>query len=363
MLFGLFLFFSFFQVLLWGIVFARLAFWRPALAYPEQPPVSLIVCARNELPNLQKHLPLWLEQDYPDFELLLVDDGSSDGTQDFLARYRHPSLRVLRVEDKPAGLQGKKYALAKGIEAARHDWLLLTDADCRPASSRWMALMQAARKEATNLVLGYGPYETAPRRDLSWMIDYETSYAATQYLSLALWNYPYMGVGRNLMYHRLLYDQVKGFSSHQDLASGDDDLLVSAAAEGKRTSICLRSNAFCYSAPPQSWRAWQQQKKRHLSTSARYTWGQKTLLASIALSHFGFYLSFFVGISLNFAELQWWACFLLRTFVYILVYRKVLDQLQETTLKPWIWAIDVAFLLYYALMAPYLFMRAKTQWK
>lgn len=364
MLFGIFAFFTLLQVLLWAVLFGRLARWSPRPAYAAQPPVSLIVCARNERSNLEQHLPLWLEQDYPDFELLLVDDGSTDGTASFLAQYSHPRLRVLTISDKPAALQGKKYALSKGIEAARHDWLLLTDADCRPASANWMAEMQAARRSpATNLVLGYGPYEAAPDKLLSLMVDYETSYAATQYLSLALWGLPYMGVGRNLMYHRLLYTQAQGFTHHEGIASGDDDLLISAAAEGKRTEICLSPSAFCYSKPPQSWGDWYRQKQRHLSTSGRYKTWQKFLLGSIALSHFGFYGVFFVGICFNFAELQWWACFLLRTIVYIIVYRTLLTQLREDTLKPWIWAIDMAFLCYYVLMAPYLLIRAKTQWK
>lgn len=363
MLFGLFLFFTLVQIFLWSLLFARLAFWKAPLPHPEQPAVSVVVCARNELANLKKHLPLWLEQDYPHFELLLVDDGSSDGSADFLQAYAHSRLRYLRIDDKPKELRGKKYALSKGIEAAQHNWLLLTDADCRPASANWIKEMMAARAKHSDLVLGYGPYEAVPSKSLSLAVAYETSYAATQYLSLALWGLPYMGVGRNLLYHRLFYEKVKGFSSHWDIASGDDDLLVSAAAEGRKTAICLSPDSFCYSAPPQSWGAWRKQKSRHLSSSGRYKSWQKLILGSIAMSHFGFYGIFFIGISVNFVEINWWACFLLRSLVYIAISRRLLNRLQEAKLKPWIWAVDMAFLLYYILMAPYLFIRSKTQWK
>ncbi len=250
------------QLFFWGILTRRLV-QHPVEVVPQAmvawPPVSVIVCARNEAANLQKKLHILLQQDYPAWELIVVDDASTDATPVILAQAQaqHPQLRFLRLDTKTQA--GKKGALAAGIAAARHEQLLLTDADCWPASDQWIRHMaRTAVQHQAQLVLGTGPYAWVPTPLGRW-VACGTAYVAVQYLTAALWGTPYMGVGRNLWYTKTAFQSAGGFEAHAHLASGDDDLLVNAVANGHNTAVCWHADSAVYSAPPPSWRALYQQ--------------------------------------------------------------------------------------------------------
>ncbi|MEY3399319.1 MAG: hypothetical protein RL220_1913, partial [Bacteroidota bacterium] len=98
-------------------------------------PVSVIICARNEEKNLREHIPVLMEQDYPEFEVIVVNDSSWDDTDAILNAFHvhYPNLRIVTLDEEKQNLQGKKFALTLGIKAAKYDTILLTDADCVPA--------------------------------------------------------------------------------------------------------------------------------------------------------------------------------------------------------------------------------------
>lgn len=200
---------------------------------------------------------------------------------------------MIHLREKPAGMVGKKFALAQGITAARYDHLLLTDADCCPASEDWLYHMQRKLRGPLKIGLGYGPYQKYPGW-LNRFIRYETFYTALQYLSFALAGRPYMGVGRNLIYKKELFEEVGGFHKHINLASGDDDLFVQAAADANNTTLILSPSTFCYSEPERTWRSYARQKARHLTTGKHYTTINKMLLGALSLSHFVHFLGGFV---------------------------------------------------------------------
>jgi glycosyltransferase involved in cell wall biosynthesis len=194
--------------------------------------------------NLKKHLPLWLGQVYEgEWELVIVNDSSTDGTvavvEDF--QKEHGRLRLVNLVYKERA--GKKQALAAGIRSATFDWLLFTDADCRPAGSGWIRGM-AARMLATpdiRIVTGYGPLETPAGLLREWP-RWEAIHTAVLYMTFAHAGMPYMGVGRNLAIHRSVYDAAGGFRSHEHIASGDDDLLVNAVANASNTALGRQNN-------------------------------------------------------------------------------------------------------------------------
>ncbi len=276
------------QLWYWGRYFRPFA-RRPAEAPADAPaaaddaPVSVIVCAHNELDNLRELLPLLLRQEYaPGFEVLLVDDRSQDDTLEFAQQlgqlYGPARFRLVSVKNTPAGFSPKKYALTLGIRAARHKRLLFTDADCRPAGPHWVRLMQRGFAEA-DLVLGFSNYAAAPGL-LNALVRYETLLTAAQYLSFAWAGHPYMGVGRNLAYSAAIFHRVKGFASHMRALSGDDDLLVrDAVAAGARVAIVADAPAHTISQPPATWRAWWRQKTRHLSAGPAYQPADRRRLA------------------------------------------------------------------------------------
>ncbi|MCF8275982.1 MAG: glycosyltransferase [Flavobacteriales bacterium] len=282
------------QLFYYAFFFARLAFHKPSKTVGNPEPVSVIICAWNEEDNLKKNLQSVLEQEYPEFEVIVVNDHSLDETdlllQSWQQRYSH--LRVINLSRENAKMRGKKFAISIGIKGAKYENLVFTDADCWPKSKHWLRSMAEGLKEEKMLVLGYGGFEKKPGI-FNKFYRYEALHIAMQYLSYALAGLPYMGVGRNLAYRKDLFFQTKGFIKHRHVASGDDDLLVNEVSTGKNTAIEIRKESHTLSIPSENFSAWWRQKRRHLSTGSFYKASSKLFLGIFTLSHLLFYLSFF----------------------------------------------------------------------
>ena len=248
-------------------------------------PLSVIVCAHDEEQNLRALIPLLLNQNHPDFELIIVNDRSNDGTYDFLLAEtkKYPRLKMVNVTVKPDHVNGKKFALTLGIKAAQHEWILLTDADCRPAGNEWIQEMAGAFSQDNQIVLGYSPYQSQPGF-LNSFIRFETILTAIQYFSFALLGQPYMGVGRNLAYRKDIFLNNKGFSRHLSVTGGDDDLFVNQHAHGKTTTVLLSNKSVMHSQPKETWAAFWHQKIRHLAVGKFYSSKSKIMLAPFTLS-------------------------------------------------------------------------------
>ena len=330
------------------VFYARTAFHKTATetgsGHPE--PVSVIICARNEAQNLENHLPVILEQDYPDFEVIVVDDRSTDNTPEILERYKkkYPGLVTSRVNDDAKLVSSKKLAQTLGIKAAKNDLLVLTDADCAPVSSLWLRKMQAQFHLDTEIVLGYGGYRKR-RGFLDKLIRYDTLFTAMQYLSFAKAGIPYMGVGRNLAYRKTLFLRNKGFASHSHIASGDDDLFINETARRKNTRICIDKESKTLSLPETTFSGWVKQKRRHLTTGKLYKPKHKFLLFLEPFSRVGFYAS---GIALllilNYPlNLFAGAIFLFRTIIQQIIIKKNMNRLQESDLL--LYSLPLDFIL------------------
>ncbi len=272
--------------------FSRLAFHRKKMTYSGNPePVSVVICAHNESENLQKNLPEILNQDYPDFEVVVVNDGSTDDSEtmllEFSNRYKH--LKVINIKNSVTFYRSKKFPLSVGIRSASFDLVLLTDADCIPTSNQWIRTIQQNFIEKTEIVLGYGPYEKK-KGWLNLLIRYDTFHTAIQYMGYALAGLPYMGVGRNLSYRRSLFFKHKGFINHYKVTSGDDDLFVNDAATATNTSIETDLRSHMISRPKESFEAWIQQKSRHYEAGKHYRPKFKWLLGMYHFSSVFYYL-------------------------------------------------------------------------
>jgi len=254
-------------------------------------PVSVIICARNEAENLEKHLPAFLAQDHPDFEVVVVNDCSTDHTEEVLMNLKvdHPHLRYTSIQPDKKFIHGKKLAVTVGIKAARHEHLLLSDADCYPSSDQWVSRMSAHFSATTELVLGVGKYART-RGLLNLLVRYETLFTAMQYISFAIKGKPFMGVGRNMGYVKNLFFRHKGFASHLKVLSGDDDLFVKEAATPRNTSVEIDPAGMTISIPPGKINSWFKQKKRHLSTGKYYKAGTKFRLGTEYFSRTIFYI-------------------------------------------------------------------------
>ncbi|MCU0473534.1 MAG: glycosyltransferase [Bacteroidales bacterium] len=261
-------------------------------------PVSVIICARNEAENLANFLPSVLEQDYPDYEVIVVNDCSEDNTYKVLGEYliKYPHLKVSNVNKDPKFTHNKKFAQFIGIKAARNDILVFTDADCKPESVRWLEGMTSHFNGSTHFVLGYGGYIKG-KGLLNKYIIYETMTIALQFLGMAIRGIPYMGVGRNLAYLRTTFFENKGFGAHNHIISGDDDLFVNNNATGNNTAVEFRNGTITRSVSCPSFSKWITQKKRHLTTAPYYKSGDKFRISLEPLSRILFYMTFIILLS------------------------------------------------------------------
>lgn len=261
----------FIQLIYYVVIFGKFAYAKPQKSTPKRIPVSVIVCAKNEEDHVREFVPLLAAQDYPDFEIVLIDDASSDATLDIFEEFekQYANVRLVKVENNEAFWGNKKFALTLGIKAAQKPYLLFTDADCRPTSNQWIMEMTSHFTQKKTIVLGYGAYDKLPGF-LNKLIRFETLLTAVQYFAWAKMGKPYMGVGRNLAYKKEEFFNVRGFMDHMKIRSGDDDLFVNQAATGSNTTICWAKEGFTYSEPKKSWKEWFRQKRRHVSTAKHY---------------------------------------------------------------------------------------------
>lgn len=354
---------TFVQVFYYLFFYARILFYKKAAQSSSSPAVSVIVCAHNELQNLQKLVPALLAQDYENFELILADDRSEDGTQEYfsLLAQKDPRFKIIRIIEAKEGVNFKKHALTTAIHEAGHEVLLLTDADCMPASPQWIREMTAPMQKEKAVVLGYSPY--AYRKGwLNVLIRYETLYTAVQYFSFALAKMPYMGVGRNLLYKKSLFMQNKGFSSHITITGGDDDLFMREVANGNNTAICLEKNSHMISLPKEDYFSWLKQKRRHLSVGTLYNWKHKIALGIQILSH----LLFYIGLLSIFSQ-DYKAAFLflmIRGLVFVVIFTLIARKLGDNY-RRWAWLllpIDMIYIFNYLIITLSLLIYKKVKW-
>jgi cellulose synthase/poly-beta-1,6-N-acetylglucosamine synthase-like glycosyltransferase len=317
-------------------------FKKPPEAKRTSQPVSIIICARNEAENLRKFLPSVLEQDYPDYEVIVVNDCSEDNSYEILGKYltQYPHLRISTINKDPKFTHNKKFAQFIGIKAAKNEILLFTDADCKPESDKWIEGMTSQFGDKINFVLGYGGY-FRENRLLNKYIRCDSITIAMQYLGMAIRGIPYMGVGRNLAYRRSVFFTNKGFGSHNHIVSGDDDLLINTVATGENTTVEFRSETHTRSVPSSGLNEWVTQKKRHLTTAPYYKFRDKLLLLVEPLTRILFYTTFIVLLSFTFLWPWVLAVFVLRSIIQIIVFALVQKKLNEYGLLVYLFIFDI----------------------
>lgn len=255
------------------------------------PAVSVIIAARNEADNLLENLPFVLNQDYPNFEVVVVNDGSQDETQRVLEKFQeeHKHLKIVMRPHNEIHDAGKKLAITLGVKGATNERLLFTDADCKPVSKNWIRSMMGV-DEGQNLILGYSPYYRK-KGFVNKIIRVDNFFTAMNYLGFALSGNPYMGVGRNLSYTKTKFFEVGGFKKHYSIASGDDDLFVNEVATKENTRVCIDKDAVVESIPKADWSSFWHQKRRHMYTGRRYKSIHKILLVLQPVSYLAFIIS------------------------------------------------------------------------
>jgi len=349
-LLGIAAFFLLIQLFYFVFFFFRVSFHKEqAIEINNLPPISIIVAARSEAHNLIEFLPHLFEQNYPQFEVVVVNDRSWDDTKEILKAFqlKYANLHVVNIEEGNHKSNGKKMAITLGIKGAKYEHLVFTDADCKPASKEWlMCIGKKFQNPTTKLVVGYSPFKKE-KGFLNSLIRFDGFWVALQYLSFAKAGKPYMGVGRNLAYTKEDFFKVGGFRKHYNLKSGDDDLFVNEIANRSNTTVVLSEDSHVQTLPKTSWEHWVAQKKRHFTTAPFYKWKHRFLLSLWPLSLVFFYSSVIVLLVLNKFLLITLILLLVRTLFLILTFTRAGKWLGQKDIVWWAFFYEWLFLFIY----------------
>ena len=334
------------QLFYYLAVFGKFSFAKPQQITTKKIGVSVIVCAKNEAENVIQFIPLLAEQDFPNFEIILIDDASSDETLAIFENFekQYSNIRLVKVENNEAFWGNKKYALTLGIKASTKDYLLFTDADCYPVSKDWITNMSSQFTMSKTIVLGYGGYEKIGGSFLNKIIRFETMLTAIQYFSWSKIGFPYMGVGRNLAYKKEEFYSVNGFIDHIKIRSGDDDLFINQVANHKNTTICYSPESFTYSKPKTSFKNWFNQKRRHLTTAVFYKPFDKLRLSLFYVSQLLFLI---LAIVLLAFQYQWIIVGSIVVFRYLIAWISLgfaSGKLKEKDVMYWFPLIEIVLI-------------------
>ncbi len=353
------------QLVYYWLIFGRLAFYNASKRRfsDNKPPVSVIICAKNEYHNLVRFLPKVLEQNYPDFEVIVVNDASDDDTFYLLREFsdKYARLKIVTITENLNFFQGKKFPLSLGIKSAEFEHILLTDADCVPAGPDWISSMMSAFTDSTEIVAGYGAYNHEPTL-LNKIIRFDTVQVAMQYMGFALDGMPYMGVGRNLAYHRSLFYNSGGFIKHYKLISGDDDLFINQVANKRNARVQPDPASFTYSKPKQTFGSWYRQKRRHLTTGGFYKLKHKLSLGLWSFSQFFFFAIIILLAVLKVEPILLGVIFAIRLGTQLFITKKCMIRLRETKFLLWIPFFEIFMMIMNLWLGFVGFFSKKTQW-
>ena len=334
------------QFIYYVLLFGKFSFAKPQSGKPKRIPISVIVCAKNEEENVKNFIPILANQNYPDFEIVLIDDASSDETLEIFEAFekQYSNVKLVKVANNEAFWGNKKFALTLGIKAAKNEYLLFTDADCYPNSADWITQMSSQFTQQKTIVLGYGAYEKIKGSFLNKIIRFETLLTATQYFAWTKLGKPYMGVGRNMAYKREEFFKTNGFIEHMKLRSGDDDLFINQAANAKNTTICYTPESFTYSTPKTSFKDWFTQKRRHVSTAKNYKSFDRIQLALFYATQLLFLILPIILLAFLY---QWILVLSLIVFRYIFAWISLgfsAGKLKEKDVMYWFPVIEIALI-------------------
>lgn len=325
--------------------------------------VTVIIAARNESENLPKLLKCLSDQDYPDFEVIIVNDRSEDNSQPILSEWaaHHPNFKVIHHEKLPAGWTGKKYALFTAVSQAKKEVLLFTDADCLPACNQWISTMVSSIDEKTDIVLGYSPYQKTPGW-LNRFIQFETLLVALQYLGFSQLGKTYMGVGRNMAVRRDKYN-LDYLEKIKNLEGGDDDLMISHLASSCKVRIEIRPESFTISKPKTSLKSYLKQKTRHLAAGKHYHKKDQTLLGIFTLSCVIVWGLFVLLIFFGLNDKLFLMVFGIRSLVVYLILNRLGRKL-NTDIDFWAFPfLDFCYCFYYPWVAVKALATKQVEWK
>jgi len=309
---------------------------RGTISYSEdQPPVSIIICARDKGEVLAKNLPALFDQKYPEFQIVVVNDASSDETEDILQQFEHrPNFYHTFVPKGVRSISARKMAMTLGLKAAVYDYVLFMDVAGIPESDVWIATMMRNFDWRGSVVLGFASFKDK-KGFRNQLVAYDNLFSTMQWMGLALSGKPYRATSVNLAFKKELFFKNNGFASNLSLRSGDDDLLIGEIATRNNVKIEVSTDSKVEIETRSPWYDWKEKTFSLFPTARQYKFGIKLLLWLENLTRSLCYLLFLYLIVMCWlsGSYAWFLVsallFLTRYAVQLVVVNKSASQLKE----------------------------------
>ncbi|MDU1892338.1 MAG: glycosyltransferase [Dysgonomonas sp.] len=285
----------------------------PAISRPK---VSVIIASENEAIELSKNLPLILDQDYPDFEVIVVNNGSTDESDEILSalNLQYPNLYHTYLpysNDKKFGR--RKLALTLGVKAAKGDVLLFTEPYSKPVSNRWISSMMDQMKEGKEVVLGYSFFSKV-NKFFNRVARFDNHLFSMQYFSMAIKGKPYTGVYRNVAFKKHLFFDNKGFASFLNLENGED-VFINQIVTPENVALALSQDSFVETSGD-SYSLWKQIKKSYSIAKGYFKSKVSNLFSLEGFSRYLFYI-LLIGLFVYSIVYQHWALLGISALLFI----------------------------------------------
>ena len=264
----------------------------------ELPSISIVITSKNESEYLAENLPKILNQDYPNFEVIVVNSGSTDESDMVLKglELEHKNLYDTYVPQGAEPANEKKLALTIGIKAAKYDYVVFTEPHCAPCSDQWLREYATSFAEGNDIVLGYCKFNIKKSVPMRRFVMYDNLIHCLKYLSLAIAHKPFMGIGRNMAYRKQLFFDNNGFSNILNIEGGEDDLLINKMVKGNKTSVVISRESMTESSIINRFSTWRFLKSKYMHTKQYFKGFQSSLFNWESFSKYAFYLLFFCAI-------------------------------------------------------------------
>ena len=315
----------------------------------ETPPVSVVVYSKNESENLEKFLPSFLTQNYPKYQIIVVNDGSTDESDSILQKFsrEYPHLYRTFLPIEALHISTKKMCLTVGIKAAKYDIVLFSNADCS-VDGEWLRSMMKNYTSGTEIVLGYATYAYKKTFADKW-ISFNLLFGAIQFMSMALKKRTYMSAGQNLSYRKELFFKNKGFAAHLALPTGEDDLFVRDIATRRNVRVEVSPESTVQINTKYSFKNWRNIKENTFYTTRYYRENIKIFKGVEMLSRFAFYT--LLALVAVFGNLTLWvsvaSLFLLRYLTQLIVINRTAKQLGERKFYLTVIVFDIVMPTYF----------------
>lgn len=259
----------------------------------EAPGITVIITSHNESEYLQENLETVLQQDYPNFEVIVVNCGSTDETDMVIKRFQqtYSNLYQTFIPANAEDVNLKKLAITIGIKAAKNDILLFTEPYCHPKSARWISSYAHKFAEGNSIVLGYCKIAIPNRLFMRQFILFDNMLHSLKYLSFAIMGKPFMGIGRNMAYRKELFYANKGFSDILNIDGGEDDLFINRIATKQHTSVLLSADSMTETTIVDKLSVWKRLKAKYMQTKKYYHGSANFFLGIETWSKYLFYLA------------------------------------------------------------------------